>query len=385
MSTKTANMGWTTLFLLVPLIHGALSLHCLQCSGISQPRHCKFVGECNPGEVCGVEEVINSYGVHVYNVGCITSLLCQNTSTHHKRSNNEVCLECCQGDLCNAQGCGEPGYPINRGPVCLSCSLQKDPVSCHTIEFCEPGDVCKHEVIREFGDTLYNIGCSSLLECKHDYQEATSIIGRDVTSVQEQSDIALRSMTEHVCSKCCDTDLCNKNCNGTTHASASDHCSSSPCMHGRCENTVNGFTCNCDPSYTGDTCDTYMGKCYNNPCVHGKCYENQEGYVCVCDTGYEGQLCDNMTDPCLSGLCNGTTNVTDHCSSSPCMHGLCENTVNGFKCNCDSSYTGDTCDTSSSPCVDKTVPSTCKLAASIVCQDKTHALNGGCMHYCGFC
>ncbi|XP_045185212.2 uncharacterized protein LOC123543187 [Mercenaria mercenaria] len=248
-------MGWTILFLCVQLIHGALTLNCLQCNGISQPRHCKSIEECKSGEVCGVEKIINNFGDTVYNVGCITELICQNRSSNHRRSYYEVCRECCNVDLCNAQGCGEPGYPQNRGPVCYSCSLQTDPGACHAIDFCDSGEVCKHVVFSEFGDNVYTSECSSLLECKDNYQQG-NLFGRDVTSVQEQSDLDLRSLTGQVCHNCCDTDLCNKDCNGT-HAPAQ--------------------------------------------------------------------------------------------------------------------------------CVDTTPSATCKLASSVICRDKTHAQNGGCLHYCGFC
>ena len=32
-------------------------------------------------------------------------------------------------------------------------------------------------------------------------------------------------------------------------------CESSPCVHGQCINTVNGYTCDCDIGYRGENCD----------------------------------------------------------------------------------------------------------------------------------
>ena len=33
-----------------------------------------------------------------------------------------------------------------------------------------------------------------------------------------------------------------------------DNCKSSPCQNGECLNQVGGFTCKCNPGYTGKTC-----------------------------------------------------------------------------------------------------------------------------------
>lgn len=33
-------------------------------------------------------------------------------------------------------------------------------------------------------------------------------------------------------------------------------CVNSPCVHGTCQDTITGFTCNCDPKFSGMTCNT---------------------------------------------------------------------------------------------------------------------------------
>ncbi|XP_053387139.1 uncharacterized protein LOC128550963 [Mercenaria mercenaria] len=151
-------------------------------------------------EVCSVEKITNSFGDTVYNVGCITQSLCHNTSFAHQGSDLVVCRECCQFDLCNAKGCGVSGYPQNRGPICYSCPMQTSPDTCHKIAFCEAGDVCKSDVMHEFGDTIYTIDCSRAHECKHNQQQGTAIIGRDVSNVKGKSDHVKpqRSLTDHV-------------------------------------------------------------------------------------------------------------------------------------------------------------------------------------------
>ena len=35
-----------------------------------------------------------------------------------------------------------------------------------------------------------------------------------------------------------------------------DECASSPCLHGTCVDRINGYTCNCEPGYTGVNCQT---------------------------------------------------------------------------------------------------------------------------------
>lgn len=33
-----------------------------------------------------------------------------------------------------------------------------------------------------------------------------------------------------------------------------DECASSPCVHGTCADHINGYTCSCEPGYTGGNC-----------------------------------------------------------------------------------------------------------------------------------
>ncbi|XP_060570765.1 uncharacterized protein LOC132729045 [Ruditapes philippinarum] len=201
----------------------AQSLTCLQCKGVCQPRHCNIVDECFPGEVCGVERVINTLGQTVYNVGCIHQSKCNNSSMDQNNSSSNECKECCNTDICNSQGCGTPGYPQNRGPICDFCPFHTNIDMCNEIAFCEVGEVCKYSVLKEFGDTIYTSECSNKHVCQHSTNYENSIVGRDVegftfesyTSKNRRTITNRRSLTETICSGCCDGDLCFKGCNET--------------------------------------------------------------------------------------------------------------------------------------------------------------------------
>lgn len=247
------------LLLLATAVATAQGLTCLQCKGVSQPRHCNIVDECFPGEVCGVERVINTLGQTMYNVGCIHQSKCYNSSIDQQSSSSNECKECCNTDICNSQGCGTPGYPQNRGPICHFCPFHTYIDMCNEIAFCEVGEVCKYSVLKEFGDTIYTSECANKHVCQNSINHGNVIVGRDLEiSRSIEHDHSLRnwrSLTEHICSGCCDDDLCFKGCNETKTSSIKNHCSSSPCQHGQCQNAPAGFTCKCNFPYVGLTCN----------------------------------------------------------------------------------------------------------------------------------
>ena len=35
-----------------------------------------------------------------------------------------------------------------------------------------------------------------------------------------------------------------------------DECESDPCIHGECHDGINHYTCECNPGYTGENCET---------------------------------------------------------------------------------------------------------------------------------
>ncbi len=93
-----------------------------------------------------------------------------------------------------------------------------------------------------------------------------------------------------------------------------DECSTLPCMnHGTCIDQVNGYSCECNPGFTGPKCESgtvlflqYHGyikpsnlyfqdvdECSTFPCLnHGTCTDEVNGYSCKCPPGYVGIKCE---------------------------------------------------------------------------------------------
>ncbi|GFS27299.1 delta-like protein [Elysia marginata] len=105
------------------------------------------------------------------------------------------------------------------------------------------------------------------------------------------------------------------------------------CNTGTCENSPQGYTCNCPDGYSGEHCENLENPCNRNPCVHGDCYARHESlqYTCVCDLDWQGTHCDERRDPC---------------HSSPCMNGgdcSSNDLKTDFTCSCSYPYTGSLC------------------------------------------
>ncbi|XP_045184614.2 uncharacterized protein LOC123542716 [Mercenaria mercenaria] len=187
------------------------ALTCLHCNGVYQPRHCRAVVDCFKGELCGVEKVLNNYGDFVYNLGCVSAAECSNNHAVNK-SNTEACRNCCESDLCNSEGCGEPGYPVSRGPVCYSCSVYREGRHCHNIDFCKIGEMCLFQETVEFGDSIITVQCTNAHSCQE--KDHSILVGRNADYKQMDA----RTTEQHICEACCSDDLCNKDCN-TAHKS----------------------------------------------------------------------------------------------------------------------------------------------------------------------
>ncbi|EFN66210.1 Cubilin [Camponotus floridanus] len=117
-------------------------------------------------------------------------------------------------------------------------------------------------------------------------------------------------------------------------------CSENPSL------TSSYVLCRCPPGYVGNgmgpngcqLADVSVNTaCSVNPCVHGTCVPNgANGFTCTCNPGYSGTTCNTPTDPC---------------SPNPCRNnGIC-NVLNGqATCQCTSSYTGNRCETQRQTC-----------------------------------
>lgn len=59
-----------------------------------------------------------------------------------------------------------------------------------------------------------------------------------------------------------------------------DECAINPCHNGgTCIDGVNGFTCQCPDGYHDATCQSQLNECLSNPCIHGHCEDKVNGYI----------------------------------------------------------------------------------------------------------
>ncbi len=156
-----------------------------------------------------------------------------------------------------------------------------------------------------------------------------------------------------------------------------NHCTPNPCLNGgTCTNDVDGFTCECAPGFTGETCATNVDDCSPNPCQNGgACSDGVVGYSCSCPLGFSGASCELNIDDCSpnpcqnSGVCGDEVaghscecapgydgaaceHLIDNCVSEPCHNGAtCTNGVNGYTCTCAPGFTGTNCDVNVDDCV----------------------------------
>lgn len=72
--------------------------------------------------------------------------------------------------------------------------------------------------------------------------------------------------------------------------------------------TVDTFTCSCPSSYTGFSyrldCDTELNLCHSSPCLNnGKCIQAEYGYTCACEPNFTGSNCEFNLDENLDDIC----------------------------------------------------------------------------------
>lgn len=141
--------------------------------------------------------------------------------------------------------------------------------------------------------------------------------------------------------------MCNVNIND---------CAINPCHNGgTCVDGINSFTCLCPEGYNDATCLSQVDECRSNPCIHGQCQDLINGwalstfmmyelrkvskmklaplniflcisYKCACDSGWSGPNCDINNN---------------ECESNPCMNGgTCKDMTSGYHCTCRVGFTG---------------------------------------------
>ncbi|KAL0113327.1 hypothetical protein PUN28_012468 [Cardiocondyla obscurior] len=125
--------------------------------------------------------------------------------------------------------------------------------------------------------------------------------------------------------------------NGGCHPLAT--CTENPSL------TSSYVLCRCPPDYVGNgigpngcqLADVSLNTACSSNCVHGTCVPNgANGFTCTCNPGYSGSKCNISTDPC---------------SPNPCRNnGICL-AVNGHAtCQCTTSFTGNRCETPRQAC-----------------------------------
>lgn len=58
-----------------------------------------------------------------------------------------------------------------------------------------------------------------------------------------------------------------------------DECAINPCHNGgTCIDGINGFTCVCPEGYHDTTCFSQVNECLSNPCIHGHCEDKINGW-----------------------------------------------------------------------------------------------------------
>ena len=100
--------------------------------------------------------------------------------------------------------------------------------------------------------------------------------------------------------------------------------------NGRCVDGVNTFTCNCDPGFTGELCQTKINDCVGVDCSgNGQCVDGVNAFTCNCVPGYIGELCQTNIDDCVGVDCS--------------RNGQCVDGVNSFTCECSTGFSGPQC------------------------------------------
>ncbi|XP_060081549.1 uncharacterized protein LOC132560862 [Ylistrum balloti] len=179
---------------------------CFACSSIPRLEFCDYFTQCEEGEKCYVQKIRTHNGHDKYTSGCVNNQSCSLDTNFHgsfgelSPYGQVTCVECCDGDMCNNQGCGDTGPPTreSRGPYCYQCQHMPDPSYCERLTICDSNEVCSIDETVSFGHQ-FSSGCRRKGECLHE----GLLVGRDTHNL---------TRSFNLCHKCCSEDFCNQDC-----------------------------------------------------------------------------------------------------------------------------------------------------------------------------
>ncbi|XP_034459625.1 protocadherin Fat 3a isoform X3 [Hippoglossus hippoglossus] len=115
-----------------------------------------------------------------------------------------------------------------------------------------------------------------------------------------------------------------------------DACLQQPCRNGATCTSLpsGGFSCSCNPLYTGGHCEMEITACVPNPCQNsGVCKPIGNAFLCSCRRGFKGLTCEEDVNEC------DRSNPEGECENG----GICVNTHGSFYCNCTAGFVGQRC------------------------------------------
>ncbi|XP_060578578.1 uncharacterized protein LOC132735620 [Ruditapes philippinarum] len=232
------------------LKHADASVRCFECTDMPHPQDCQVITTCSSHEICFVEQFVTSGGQILYSSGCLSKERCQTSGKRSalskianigksypisnalsapprdslsrrqdtgSKTDIPTCVECCNGEFCNVEGCGTTAVPrTKRGPRCFSCDAQADPESCRDTMLCDTEQVCAIFIpLNSLAQNEWASDCMSERQCNTivnlEMQKLGMAIGkRDLITITQ-------------CPRCCTTDFCNHSCRQNvtvTHATA---------------------------------------------------------------------------------------------------------------------------------------------------------------------